>query len=308
VSFGKDEQTAHGDCWTGAKVVFAGHSGIDAATGVGRSRGNEWGPYEHLHPSQWKVGQNTIEAYRRTCTGGGWVAQALALGLLHAEQVWGHDAFFDYVDRWMGEDDTAFIKIIKQATGKDYGREWSRHGWAWQEMEAFVKEMWAKHRPALAATTDGWKQKRDDRSYRTAIEKSQRPVAHPVTPPRGPREPAWQADPRGAAEAEPREGAARGRLWVNGHRVLDGDRVRRVVDVQAEHVVAGDRHARDLAGGLAGRLELRRRPFRLPDDGPFEGEGVAFDVPRRAAQQRPAVLHAHPRRRPRRGRHALPAA
>ena len=39
VSFGEDEQTAYGDCWTGAKVVFAGHSGIDAATGVGRNRG-----------------------------------------------------------------------------------------------------------------------------------------------------------------------------------------------------------------------------------------------------------------------------
>ena len=26
-SFGEDEQTAYGDCWTGAKVVFAGHSG-----------------------------------------------------------------------------------------------------------------------------------------------------------------------------------------------------------------------------------------------------------------------------------------
>ena len=50
VSFGEDEQTAYGDCWTGAKVVFAGHSAIDAATGVGRSRGNNWGPYEHTPP------------------------------------------------------------------------------------------------------------------------------------------------------------------------------------------------------------------------------------------------------------------
>jgi len=174
VSFGEDEQTAYGDCWTGAKVVFAGHSGIDAATGVGRSRGSEWGPYEHMPPSQWKAGQNTSEAYRRTCTSGGWVAEALALRLLHAEGAWGHDAFFDYEDRWMHEDDTELIKTIKDATGKDYDREWSRHGWAWQEKEAFVKEMWAKHRPTLAAPTDGWKQKHDDGYYRTAIEKSQK--------------------------------------------------------------------------------------------------------------------------------------
>jgi hypothetical protein len=73
-SFGEDEQTAYGDAWTGAKVVFAGHSGIDAATGEGRGRGNAWGPYEHTHPSQWKDGQNTSEAYRRCCTSVGWVA------------------------------------------------------------------------------------------------------------------------------------------------------------------------------------------------------------------------------------------
>jgi len=172
-SFGEDEQTAYGECWTGAKVVFAGHSGIDAATGAGRNRGrgHPWGPYEHLPPSEWKEGQNTSEAYRRTCTSGGWVAEALALRLMKAEKAWGHDAFFDYVDRWMFEDDAAFVKTLKEATGKDYDHEWARAGWAWQEKEAFVKEMWAKHRPTLTAPTDGWKQKHDDTYYRTAIEK-----------------------------------------------------------------------------------------------------------------------------------------
>jgi len=173
VSFGEDEQTAYGDCWTGAKVVFAGHSGIDAATGVGRNqgRGNPWGPYEHMPPSQWKEGQNTSEAYRRTSTSAGFVAQGLALRLLRAEKAWNHDAFFDYVDRWMYEDDAAFVKTLKEVTGKDYDKEWARQGWTW---DAFVKEMWVKHRPTLPAPTDGWKQKHDDSYYRTAIEKSQR--------------------------------------------------------------------------------------------------------------------------------------
>ena len=166
VSFGEDEQTAYGDCWTGAKVVFAGHSGIDAATGAGRSRGNAWGPYEHLHPAQWKEGQNTSEAYRRCCTSVGWVAQALALRLMHAEQSWGHDAFFDYVDRWMFENDAAFVKTIKETTGKDHNKDWARQGQAW---DAFVNEMWAKHRPLLRAPIDGWKQPHDDSYYRAAI-------------------------------------------------------------------------------------------------------------------------------------------
>jgi len=166
VSFGEDEQTAYGDCWTGAKVVFAGHSGIDVVTGQGRSRGNGWGPYEHTPPSQWQDGQNTSESYRRCCTSVGWVAQALALRLMHAERGWDHDAFFDYVDRWMYEDDAAFVKTIKEATGRDHDKEWARQGQAW---DAFVNEMWAKHRPTLKAPTDGWKQKHDDTYHRTPI-------------------------------------------------------------------------------------------------------------------------------------------
>ncbi len=172
VSFGEDEQTAYGNGWTGAKVVFAGHSGIDAATGVGRDRvrGHDWGPYEHMPPAQWKEGQNTSESYRRCCTSVGWVAQALALRLMHAESAWAHDPFFDYVDRWMYEDDSAFVKTIKEATGHDHDKEWARQGQAW---DAFVNEMWAKHRPSLSAPTDGWKQPHDDSYYREAIRKSQ---------------------------------------------------------------------------------------------------------------------------------------
>jgi hypothetical protein len=167
-SFGEDEQTAYGDCWTGAKVVFTGHSGIDVSTGIGRSRGNQWGPYEHLQPAVWGAGQNTSESYRRCCTAVGWVAQALALRLMHAEKTWNHDAFFDYVDRWMFENDAGFVKTLKQATGKDYTPDWARQGQTW---EPFVNEMWFKHRPTLAAPTDGWKQPHDASYYRTAVEK-----------------------------------------------------------------------------------------------------------------------------------------
>ena len=170
VSFGEDEQTAYGEAWTGAKVVFTGHSGIDTATGAGRSRNSGWGPYEHLPPAEWGNGQNTSESYRRCCTSVGWVAQALALRLAHAEKVWNHDAFFDYVDRWMHEDDSAFVKTIKEATGRDHDKEWARQGQAW---DAFVNEMWARHRSTLRAPTDGWKKQHDDSYYRRAVKESQ---------------------------------------------------------------------------------------------------------------------------------------
>ena len=167
-SFGEDEQTAYGDGWTGARVVFAGHSGIDAATGRGRNkaRGEQWGPYEHLPPSQWKDGQNTSESYRRCCTSVGWVPQALALRLLGAEKFWDHDPFFDYVDRWMYENDTEFLKTIKTSTGQDHNHDWSRQGQCW---EPFVNEMWSRHRTELPAPTDGWKLPRDNSYYRAAV-------------------------------------------------------------------------------------------------------------------------------------------
>ncbi len=165
-SFGEDEQTAYGACWTGAKVVFAGHSGIDAATGAGRSRGSGWGPYEHQPPIEWSDGQHTSEAYRRCCTSVGWVAQALALRLMHAERAWDHDPFFDYVDRWMFEDDAEFVRVIREATGKDHDKDWARQGQAW---DAFVNEMWARHRRTLPASTDGWRQNHDDTDYRQAV-------------------------------------------------------------------------------------------------------------------------------------------
>ena len=99
----------------------------------------------------------------------GWVAQALALRLMHAEQAWGHDAFFDYVDRWMYENDAELVKTIKQATARDHDKEWARQGQAW---DAFVNEMWARHRQRLEVPIDGWKQRHDDSYYRAALEKA----------------------------------------------------------------------------------------------------------------------------------------
>jgi hypothetical protein len=168
--FSEDEQTAYGDCWTGAKVVFTGHSGIDEATGIGRDydRGpNAWGPYEHTPPSAWGEGQKTSEGYRRTSTTIGWVAQALALHLLHAEKAWNHDPFFDYADRWMYEKEEPFLQAIKAATGADYDKDYCRQGQCW---EKFVNEMWAQYRagPGMPPI-DGWKRQHDDRYYKNAI-------------------------------------------------------------------------------------------------------------------------------------------
>jgi hypothetical protein len=133
VQFSEDQQTEYGKCWTGAGVVFTGINGRAGKRGRG--------PYEHLHPSRWPSTLN--EDYRRSSTTVGWVGQALAARILHAEKLWNHDAYFDYVDRWMTEDDSEHVKEIKEATGKNYSAAFVRQKRCW---DPFVNEMWATYR------------------------------------------------------------------------------------------------------------------------------------------------------------------
>jgi hypothetical protein len=145
--FGEDMQTMFGKCWTGAKVLYAGQLG---AKGHPRRKG--WGLYEHLPPKEWE--EFNAESWRRCCTSNAWVGQALAARILHVEELWNHDAFFAYVDRWMKEDDTKHIEEIKQAKGWDYSAEWARQGSAW---DPFVKELWRRYRNNLPPAPDGHK-------------------------------------------------------------------------------------------------------------------------------------------------------
>jgi hypothetical protein len=165
--FGEDEQTAYGEAWTGAKVVFTGHRAIDEATGIARAG---TGPYEHTPPSTWREGHEKLsESYRRCCTSAAWVAEALALRLMKAEDAWDHDAFFDYCDRWMFEDETHALEVLKTEAGMAEP-DWAHEGKTW---EPFVNEMWAAHRnsPGMPPA-DGWKRQHDDSYLRTALEKA----------------------------------------------------------------------------------------------------------------------------------------
>jgi len=150
-------------------VVFVGHRAIDEATGIAREG---TGPYEHTLPSTWKEGHEKLsESYRRCCTSAAWVAEALALRLIKAEQAWDHEAFFDYCDRWMYEDETEALKKLKQDAKMDQP-DWAHEGRTW---EVFVNEMWADHRTAPGMPpTDGWKEQHDDSYLKTALEKAQR--------------------------------------------------------------------------------------------------------------------------------------
>lgn len=82
------------------------------------------------------------ENYRRCCTSVSWIGEALAARLIGVEKYWNHPAFFDYVKRWMTEEDTEHIETIKEQTGVDYNKSWAKQGQAWDK---FVENMWHKY-------------------------------------------------------------------------------------------------------------------------------------------------------------------
>jgi hypothetical protein len=175
--FGEDMQTAYisnlppagtyQQAWQGAKVIYGGHYGVHI-DGTPISPGL-YGPYEQIQPVDWPLygtppNQEQLgEAYRRCCTSVSWVGEALTIHLMGAENVWNHPAFFDYVDRWMFEDDTqAIAEIYTQTNGKfDYSADWDRQGQTryWLQGEfpqnTFIDDMWHAYRglqPSQAPT------------------------------------------------------------------------------------------------------------------------------------------------------------
>lgn len=161
--FGEDMQTlyvtqvppagTYQQAWQGATVIYGGHYGV-TADGQPVSAGL-YGPYEQLQPVDWPLLNGTEqlgEAYRRCCTSVSWVGEALAIRLLGGENIWNYPAFFDYVDRWMTEDDTQAVAQIKAQTGFDYSADWERQGQTrfWLQGEfpqyTFIDDMWKAYR------------------------------------------------------------------------------------------------------------------------------------------------------------------
>jgi len=160
--FGEDMQAVYVDqipggytaAWQGAAVIYGGHYGV-RADGTPVSPGL-YGPYEQLEPAEWPIltppGEQLGEAYRRCCTSVSWVGEALAIRILGARGVWNYPPFFDYVDRWMTEDDAQAVADILSQTGFDYSADWERQGQTeyWLQGEfpeySFVDDMWHAYR------------------------------------------------------------------------------------------------------------------------------------------------------------------
>jgi hypothetical protein len=161
--FGEDMQTMYiknlppagsiQKAWQGATVIYAGHYGV-TTDGTPVSAGL-YGPYEQLQPSAWPLinpNEQLGEAYRRCCTSVSWVGEALTVHILHAENLWNYPPFFDYVDRWMTENDAQAVAEIKAQSGFDYSANWERQGQTqfWLQGEfpqySFIDDMWKAYR------------------------------------------------------------------------------------------------------------------------------------------------------------------
>ncbi len=123
--FQEDTQTYYGKGWFGQKVLWQmimHHGKRD--------------PFEEKPPDQWEQWDKTSESYRICCTSSAWVGTALAARYFKAIRIWGHNAYFDYVDRWMQEEDP-----YEKARGN-----YSRPKAETTTFDPFVTAMWKSYR------------------------------------------------------------------------------------------------------------------------------------------------------------------
>ncbi|MCA8949318.1 MAG: hypothetical protein KDE27_07435, partial [Planctomycetes bacterium] len=94
-AFAEDAQTFY-VASTAPGVVNGGHGGYDERD-IGLA---EWGQC-HRDAPQYDRKPWSADAYRRCCTANAWNGFVLAARILGLQAAWGHDALFDYVDRYM---------------------------------------------------------------------------------------------------------------------------------------------------------------------------------------------------------------
>jgi len=122
--FSEDQQTYYGIGFRGDtalyQIVF--HTGAKP-------------PYEEKDRTLWDDADKRSEGYRHTCSVG-WPGMALATLWLKGKASWNHDAFFDYVDRWMLDEKSGGLPDIGKC-------------------DTFVQAMWDAHRGAVPVQPNG---------------------------------------------------------------------------------------------------------------------------------------------------------
>jgi hypothetical protein len=123
-AFAEDQQTYYGQGYRGQKALW-------------RIDNTEERQHEQLPPEKWAgppfKGDNDgwkSEGYRGL-NGPTWPGEALAARLLGAKAYWDHDAFFDYVDRWVKEQNNGLVdlKTKKPTSYKPFATDFARGMW-----------------------------------------------------------------------------------------------------------------------------------------------------------------------------------
>jgi hypothetical protein len=91
-------------------------------------------PFEVKPRAKFDKTEKWLDGYRQLCSGT-YVGTALAARLMNAEGIWDHDAFFDYVDRWMSPDEKCTAKIAIAGSGNRAPTP-----------DLFVAQMWTAYR------------------------------------------------------------------------------------------------------------------------------------------------------------------
>jgi len=155
---GEDGNTYYGPCWTGATVCWGMYHTFSPKQDHEEKPPSEWkfdGRGKPGDPGAGHDSDSRSDSYRRGCTSSTWVGEALAAQLLKMDKAWNHPAFFDYMDRWMYEDDAKFRLAVWQASGAvgvfktdSFVQGTSR--------SPFIDAMWAAYRPTPPRPIDGW--------------------------------------------------------------------------------------------------------------------------------------------------------
>lgn len=154
--FSEDVQTYYGTGWFGQTALFQ----------IGTHTGHQ-PPYEERPPDTWTASNKRSEAYRLTVSGG-LPGTALAVQLMGAKAQWNHDAFFDYYDRWMRQDDP-------YAERRGAHPRPAREG---KSLDPFVDAMWAAYRSQVPRQAGA----RDNRVWVWSADGPGRFVANPQGP------------------------------------------------------------------------------------------------------------------------------
>jgi hypothetical protein len=128
--FQEDIDTYYGRGGDGQKVLWQ----IGTHTGAKP-------PHEEKPRAEWTKAEQFVDAYKPN-NASSWLGYGLAAQQMKAKAVWNHDAFFDFLDRWMSPEEAYDPP------------KWSPKGCT-RSMDLFLEDMWRMHRPSVPAQPGG---------------------------------------------------------------------------------------------------------------------------------------------------------